>query len=593
MNPLIGSLTKIGIRPCIDGRRGGVCESLEERTMSMAKAAAALIEGNLRYMSGEAVKCVVADTCIGGVAEAAMCEDKFSREGVSATLSVTPCWCYGSETMDQNPLTIKAVWGFNGTERPGAVYLAAVMSAHNQMGLPAFAIYGRDVQDMDDASIPDDVAKKILQFAECALAAGVMRGKSYCNIGSVSMGIAGSYVNEAMLRKTFGLRTEWVDQIELERRIARKIYDPDEVSKALLWVKENCKEGADRNRTPFSREEKDAQWERSVKSAVIIKDIMRGNPRLAELGFGEEALGHNAIAAGVQGQRQWTDHFPNFDFAEAILASSFDWNGIREPLMTATENDVLNALSMLLGHLLTGGRASVFADVRTYWSPDAVRRVTGWKPEGAAAGGFIHLINSGAASLDGSGAIGTIKPHYELTRDDTDTLLSAAEWCPANREYFRGGGFSSRFETKTEMPLTMIRVCLAGGNDPVLQIAEGQSVALPEKVSHTLWERTDPTWPCTWFTGVTPDLATGAGCVNGQVSRPLSNYELMSQWGANHGAFCYGHVGDKLITIASMLKIPVALHNVALNRIFRPHMWGLFGDPASQDTDYRACAALK
>ncbi|MCL2002811.1 MAG: L-fucose isomerase [Oscillospiraceae bacterium] len=592
MNPLIGSNPKIGIRPCIDGRRDGVRESLEERTMAMAKAAAALIEGRLRHPNGDAVQCVVADTCIGGVAEAAMCEDKFSRENVTATLSVTPCWCYGSETMDQNPLTVKAVWGFNGTERPGAVYLAAVMSAHSRMGLPAFAIYGRDVQDMDDASIPEDVTQSILRFAKCALAAGWMRGKSYCNIGAVSMGISGSYADEAMLRKTFGMRTEWVDQIELERRIARGIYDPAEVEKALQWTKKHCKEGADRNKTPFSREEKDAQWERCVKTAVIVKDIMRGNPRLAELGFAEEAMGRNAIAAGVQGQRQWTDHFPNHDFAEAILASSFDWNGPRQPLTVATENDVLNAVSMLLGHLLNG-RASVFADVRTYWSPDAVERVTGWKPDGIAADGFIHLINSGAAALDGSGAIGTMKPHWDLTPDDIGTLLDATDWPPANREYFRGGGFSSRFETKIEMPLTMLRLCLAEGADPVLQIAEGHSAALPEKVSHTLWERTDPTWPCTWFVGVPPNPASGAGCLNGQASRPLSNYELMARWGANHGAFCYGHIGAELITLAAMLKIPVALHNVALDRIFRPHVWGMYGDPASQDADYRACASLK
>jgi L-fucose isomerase len=578
MNPLIGKPPKIGIRPCIDGRRGGVRESLEERTMNMARAAAALIENTLRHASGEPVRCVVANTCIGGVAEAAMCEDQFSRENVAATLSVTPCWCYGSETMDQNPLTVKAVWGFNGTERPGAVYLAAVMSAHNQMGLPAFAIYGRDVQDMDDTSIPDDVAQKILQFAKCALAVGTMRGKSYCNIGSISMGIAGSYVSEAMLHKTFGMRTEWVDQVEIERRIARGVYDSQEFEFALQWAKTFCKEGPDRNKTPFTREEKDDQWERVVKTAVIIKDICRGNPRLAELGFDEEALGHNAIAAGVQGQRQWTDHFPNHDFAEAILASSFDWNGPREALMLGTENDVLNAMSMLLGHLATD-RAAVFADVRTYWSPGAVKRVTSWTPNGLAENGFIHLINSGAAALDGSGAIGAMKPHWELTHADTRMLLDAAEWRPANREYFRGGGFSSCFETRTEMPLTMIRLCLADGLGPVLQAVEGHSAVLPKKVSRSLWERTDPDWPCTWFIPRLEGMCTGL-------------YEVMSRWGANHGAFCYGHVGGMLITLASMLRIPVALHNVSPERIFRPHLWGLYGDPASQDADYRACAAL-
>ncbi len=584
-NRLIGALPKIGIRPCIDGRRLGVRESLEERTMAMARQAAELISSSLRYPSGEPVQCVIADTCIGGVAEAAICEDKFSRENVTATLSVTPCWCYGTETMDQNPLTVKAVWGFNGTERPGAVYLAAVMAAHNQMGLPAFAIYGRDVQDMTDTDIPDDVRDKILLFAKAATAVGLMRGKSYCNIGSTCMGIAGSYVNAAMLQKTFGMRTEWLDQIEIERRIARGIYDPEEFKKAMEWKEAVCVEGPDRNRAPHSREEKDAEWERTVKEAVILKDIMLGNPRLAELGFVEESMGRNAIAAGVQGQRQWTDHFPNHDFPESMLCSSFDWNGPREPLILATENDTLNAMSMLMGHLV-GDRAAVFADVRTYWSPEAIERVTGWKPAGAAGGGLIHLINSGAAALDGAGAMKdrggdpAMKPFWEVTDADIDATMKATTWCPANVEYFRGGGFSSCFETRADMPVTMIRLNMVEGVGPVLQLAEGQTVALPDRESRILQERTDPTWPTTWFA---PRL-TGKGAFR-------DAYSVMANWGANHGAFCYGHIGDKLITLASMLRIPVSMHNIDDCRVFRPHAWAAFGTVESESADYRACAA--
>lgn len=582
---LIGALPKIGIRPCIDGRRLGVRESLEERTMGMARQTAELISSNLRYPSGEPVRCVIADTCIGGVAEAAMCEDKFSRENVTATLSVTPCWCYGTETMDQNPLTVKAVWGFNGTERPGAVYLAAVMAAHNQMGLPAFAIYGRDVQDMADTAIPDDVKEKILLFAKSATAVGLMRGKSYCNIGSACMGIAGSYVNASMIQKTFGMRTEWLDQVEIERRIARGIYDHDEFRKAMEWKNACCAEAPDRNRNPHSRAEKDAEWERTVKEAIILRDIMLGNPKLAEMGFVEESMGRNAIAAGVQGQRQWTDHFPNHDFPESILCSSFDWNGAREPLVLATENDTLNAMSMLMGHLLNDG-AAVFADVRTYWSPDSIERVTGWKPDGAASGGLIHLINSGAASLDGAGAMkgadGTpaMKPFWEITDEDIDATMKATSWCPANVEYFRGGGFSSCFETKADMPVTMIRLNVVEGIGPVLQLAEGQTVSLPEKESRILQERTDPTWPTTWFA---PKL-TGKGAFT-------NVYSVMENWGANHGAFCYGHIGDRLITLASMLRIPVSMHNVRDHRIFRPHAWSAFGTVETEGADYRACMA--
>ena len=576
---------KIGIRPTIDGRRGGVRESLETQTMNMAKAAAELISQNLKYPDGTSVECVISPVTIGGAAEAGICADYFADKNVCATLTVTPCWCYGSETMDLTPASPKAVWGFNGTERPGAVYLAAVMAAHAQRGLPAFSIYGHNVQDAGDTAIPGDVREKILRFARCAIAVGMMKGKSYVSIGSVSMGIAGSFLDPDFMQKYLGIRAEWVDMSELIRRIQLEIYDKDEYEKALAWTRENCKEGIEVNQNPHTRGQKDADWKTCVKMTLICKDILVGNPKLAEMGFVEEAMGRNGICGGFQGQRQWTDFMPNADFSEAILNSSFDWNGKRQPTIFATENDNLNGISMLFTHLMSG-RASVFADVRTYWSPEAVERVTGEKLTGRAANGFIHLINSGAAALDGAGvhknADGscTMKPWWEVTDEDIEACLAETTWCPANLQYFRGGGFSSHFATQSEMPVTMLRLNLIDGLGPVLQIAEGYTVTLPEHVHKTLDERTDRTWPTTWFV---PNL-TGEGAFS-------DVYSVMANWGANHGAFCYGHVGADLITLASMLRIPVSLHNVADCDIYRPHSWAAFGTRDLESADYRACGA--
>lgn len=578
-------LPKIGIRPVIDGRQFGVREDLEEQTMRMAKSAAELISSNVFHASGQPVECVIADTTIGGGAEAAACADKFSKENVCATLSVTPCWCYGSETMDLDPLTIKAVWGFNGTERPGAVYLAAVMAAHNQRGLPAFSIYGHEVQDKDDTEIPEDVKEKILRFARSAITVGTMRNKAYLNIGAVSMGIAGSYCDADVFQKYFGLRAEWTDMSEIIRRIELGIYDHDEYEKLMSWIKANIEEGEDRNKPEkaHSREQKDAEWEYCAKMTLIFMDLMQGNPKLAEMGFEEEARGKNAIAGGFQGQRQWTDFRPNADFTEAIMNSSFDWNGKREQFVFATENDTLNAVTMIFLHLLTA-RASIFADVRSYWSAESMERVTGKKAEGLAANGIIHLINSGAAALDGTGeqkdekGNRIMKRWWDITDEDIKACLNATEFTPANVEYFRGGGFSSTFSTKGEMPVTMARVNIIDGIGPTLQIAEGYTVELPEDVNKVLLDRTDPTWPSTWFT---PKI-TGEGAFT-------DTYSVMANWGANHGAFSYGHIGDDLITVASMLRIPVSMHNVEKERIYRPHAWSAFGTNDLESADYRAC----
>lgn len=582
-----GELPKIGIRPTIDGRLGGVRESLEGVTMGMAKAAAAVIQTKLRHPNGMPVQCVIADTTIGGVAEAAACADKFRRENVAVTLTVTPCWCYGSETMDMDPLTIKAVWGFNGTDRPGAVYLAAVLAAHNQKGLPAFGIYGHDVQDLQDTDkIPADVEDKILRFVRAGLAAAWMRGKSYLSIGSVSMGIAGSIVNPDFFQEYLGMRTEYVDMSELVRRFEEKIYSEAEYKRALDWVRNNCKEGPDINppEKQHSRKKKDEVWSTSVKMVMIVRDLMVGNPDLKRKGLYEEALGHNALLAGFQGQRHWTDHFPNGDFLETILNSSFDWNGIRSPYLVATENDSLNGAAMLFGHLLTG-TAQIFSDVRTYWSPEAVQRVTGWKPEGIAAQGFIHLINSGATTMDGTGkqrkeGKPAMKPFWEITPEEAGACLDATLWRYADLGYFRGGGYSSDFLTEGGMPVTMSRINLVKGLGPVLQIAEGVTAALPEEVHNKLDKRTNETWPTTWFV---PRL-TGIG--------PFTDvYSVMAAWGANHGAISYGHIGADLITLASILRIPVCMHNVDSSQVYRPSYWSAFGMD-SEGSDYRACKTL-
>ena len=583
---------KIGIRPVIDGRWGGVRESLEAQTMGMAEAAAKLISENLRYPDGTPVECVIADSTIGGGAEAAKCEAKFSTQNVCGTLSVTPCWCYGSETMDMNPLTVKAVWGFNGTERPGAVYLAAVMAAHAQRGLPAFSIYGHDVQDMTDRSVPADVEEKLLRFARCAIAVGLMRNKAYVNFGAIAMGIAGSYCDADFFQKYLGIRAEWVDMTEILRRITLEIYDHEEYERALAWTKANCKEGFDCNAgknlpeviTKSKVVPADKDWEFVVKMTMIVRDIMLGNQKIDEMGWHEEALGKNAIAGGFQGQRNWTDWLPNGDFTEAITNSTFDWNGKRQPTVFATENDNLNGVSMLLGHLVSN-KAPLFSDVRTYWSPEAVERVTGQKPTGRAANGFIHLINSGATALDGTGAAkdengnGCMKEWWNMTDADIKGCTEQTDWCRANYEYFRGGGFSSHFKTGAEMPITMIRLNLIDGLGPVLQIAEGYTVILPEEMHNTIDMRTDRTWPTTWFA---PRL-TGKGAFT-------DVYSVMANWGANHGASVYGHVGADLITLASMLRIPVSMHNVEDSKIYRPHAWAAFGTDNKEKADYEASA---
>ncbi|MEE0946134.1 MAG: L-fucose isomerase [Acutalibacteraceae bacterium] len=588
-NRLIGDYPVVGIRPVIDGRRGPlkVRESLEEQTMNMAKSAAKLISENLRYSNGEPVKVIIADTTIGRVAEAAACADKFKKAGVDVTLTVTPCWCYGAETMDMDPLTIKGVWGFNGTERPGAVYLASVLATHAQKGLPAFGIYGNDVKDADDTEIPEDVKEKILRFARAGIAVATMRGKSYLQIGSICMGIGGSIISPEFIEEYLGMRVESVDEVEVIRRMSEGIYDQAEYEKALKWAKEYCIEGFDKNPEEMqkTRAEKDAEWEFVVKMMVIIKDLMNGNKNLPK-GCEEEMVGHNAIAAGFQGQRQWTDFYPNCDFPEALLNTSFDWNGAREPYVFATENDVLNGIGMLFMKLLTN-RAQMFADVRTCWNGESVKRVTGYEIEGKAkdADGFIHLINSGACCLDANGeekdenGVSVMKEWYDVTDEDIKAVMKNTTWNYADLGYFRGGGFSSRFETKAEMPVTMIRLNLVKGLGPVLQIAEGWTVHLPEEVSDTLWKRTDYTWPCTWFA---PRL-TGEGAFK-------SAYDVMNNWGANHGAISYGHIGADLITMCSMLRIPVCMHNVPEEKIFRPSSWNAFGmDKEGQD--YRACQA--
>lgn len=587
INKLLGKYPKVGIRPVIDARQGGVRESLEDQTMRMAQNAAALISSKLRYPDGTPVECVIADTTIGRVPQAAACAAKFEREGVGLTLTVTPCWCYGTETIDMNPWYPKAIWGFNGTERPGAVYLAAALAGHNQKGIPAFGIYGRDVQDNTDTSIPADVEKKMLRFVKAGLATAMMRGKSYLGIGGQCMGIAGSVLDHDFFQDYLGIRVEGVDEVEILRRMEKGIYDPEEYARAMAWTEKYCKvnEGVDYNSPELmsDRAQKDKDWEFVVKMTLIIRDLMTGNPKLKEMGFLEEALGHNAIAAGFQGQRQWTDYLPNGDFSEALLCSSFDWNGIREAFILATENDSLNGVSMLFGHLLTNS-ASIFSDVRTFWSPDAVKRVSGYELEGAAANGIIHLINSGATCLDATGmqededGNPAMKPFWKITEGEVEKCLKATTWYPASKGYFRGGGYSSNFLSKGGMPVTMCRLNRVKGLGPVLQIAEGWTVEIPDRVHRIINERTDKTWPTTWFA---PRLT----------DKPQFKdvYSVMNNWGANHGAISFGHIGADLITLASILRIPVCMHNVEEEEIFRPSAWNAFGMD-QEGADFRACS---
>ncbi len=575
-------MAKIGIRPTIDGRERGIRESLEAQTMNMARMAADLISSTLKDRFGNPVECVIADGTIGGFAEAKACADKFTKEGVCGSLTVTPCWCYGGETMDMDRHTPKAIWGFNGTERPGAVYLAAVLAGHTQKGIPAFSIYGHDVQDADCKEIPEDVKEKILRFCKGAVAVGEMKNKSYLALGTVSMGIAGSVVNPELFEKYLGMRCEYKDMSEIIRRVENGIYDKEEFERALAWVKKNCKEGKDRNANPHTREQKDKEWEFCVKMAMIVRDMMNGSEYLKKNGFNEEGNGNNAIAAGFQGQRQWTDFMPNGDFMEAILNSSFDWNGTRPPMVVATENDCLNGTAMLFGQLLTN-TSQIFSDVRTYWSPEAVKRVSGKALTGKAANGIIHLINSGATTLDATAqqrkdGKPAIKPFWEITEEEVQKCLDNTNWCPGNLGYFRGGGFSSNFKTAAEMPVTMSRINMVDGLGPVLQIAEGYTVELPDDVHAVIDERTDPTWPTTWFA---PTL-TGEGAFT-------DVYSVMANWGANHGAVSFGHIGADLITLAAMLRIPVNMHNVPEEKLFRPSAWNSFGTKDREGADYRAC----
>lgn len=580
-NRLIGRLPKVGIRPVIDGREKGIRESLEHQTMDMAKAAAKLIESSLRFPSGEKVECIISDTTIGGVADAARCADQFKREGVGVSLTVTPCWCYGTEVMDSDNMIPKAVWGFNGTERPGAVYLAAALAGYNQKGLPTFGIYGKDVQDAGDVMIPEDVKVKILRFVKAALAVALMKDKTYLSVGYTSMGIAGSMVDPDFFQDYLGMRTEFVDMSEIKGRMDDGIYDHEEFGKAMQWVKEKCIEGPDPEGKPLDRKKKDSDWEAVVKMTLIFRDLMIGNPRLADMGYGEEARGRNAIAGGFQGQRQWTNFYPTGDFTEAILNSSFDWNGIREAFIVATENDSLNGVSMLFGHLLTN-TAQIFSDVRTYWSHESVKRVTNYELSGLAEDGFIHLINSGSTALDATAqqkdkeGKPAMKPFWEITREEVDRCLEKTRWCPAV-DYFKGGGFSSQFLTEGQMPVTMTRINLVKGLGPVIQIAEGWTIQLPEAVHSTLDKRTDPTWPTTWF----------VPRING-LGNFKDVYSVMASWGANHGAISYGHIGADLITLAAMLRIPVNMHNVDHDNLFRPSAWSAFGSEA-EGADYRAC----
>ncbi len=575
---------KIGIRPTIDGRENGVRESLEVQTMTMANTLKSHIENNYCYPDGTPVQVVVAESTIGRYKEATDCEELFEKNNVCASITVTPCWCYGMEVIDLHPTRIKAVWGFNGTERPGAVFLNAVLSAHNQLGLPAFGIYGSEVMDNDRTDIPDDVIPKIDKFIKGALAVGQLKNKSYLQIGGVSMGIAGSLVDFSLFQKYFNMNVVQVDMIEIMRRIDEGIFNPNEFETARAWVSENCTEIPDINKEHLKLTDLEIEegLDFVTKMTLIIKDMMHGNEWLRNNGYNEEGLGNNSIAGGFQGQRQWTDYLPNGDFSETILNSSFDWNGPKSPTILSTENDALNGITMLFGHLLTN-TAQVFCDVRTYWSPEAIKNLGNFTIDENLEDGMLHLINSGSAALDGTGKMRdengnpVIKPFYDVTDEDMKNCLQATKWPVANREYFRGGGFSTNYLSEGEIPFTMTRVNLVNG-EPSIQIIEGKSIEISNDLYNAINDRTDPTWPSTFFI---PNENT-----------PLSTYEVMNNWGANHCVLTYGHVGDLFITLASMLRIPVSLHNIEEDRIYRPTMWTHYGTLDKTGSDFRTCEKL-
>jgi len=583
----LNKLPVIGIRAVIDPRRK-VYNRTYGQTQDMASSVADYLSDHVKYPNSLPLKCVVYQKCVSNIVEAQECSDYFKHLNVGAVITVATGWCYPLETMLLDAGIPHAVWGFNGTERPGAVFLAALTAACNLKGLPMFKIYGKEVREKDDKRIPEDVGRKLLSFTRAALAASLMKGKSYLSLGTVSMGISGCISDELFFQQYLGMRISYVDMSEIQRRMNKGIYDPEELSKAIEWFSNNCKEGVDYNDPSLmhTKEQKAEDARDSIKLAIIVKDMMKGNQKLQDMGYEEEAAGYGAVAGGFQGQRAWTDQNANGDFMEAILNSTFDWNGRREPIVIATENDSSNAVSMLFGYLLTH-TPQIFCDVRTYWSPETVKRITGEELEGRAKGGMIHLLNSGAAALEGSGCLTkdgkpVIKPYWEMTEDDIKSCLQSTRWSPAMLDQFLAGGFSSTYSTKGEMPVTITRLNMVYGIGPVLQIAEGYTYEASPNIHMNLLGRTDPTWPSTWFV---PNTIPGDAAYN-------DVYSVMESWGANHCSMSYGHIGSELITLASMLRIPVTMHNVETNNLFRPALWKAYGTKELEAADRYACAAL-
>lgn len=571
------SRAKIGIRMLVDNRPALRAQQ-QQALFKLAEQVRLLLEGQVRYGDGVPAQCVIAPQPVGCVRDAAAVSELFRAERVGAVINIARAWAYPAEVMEYDTQLPQAVWGFSGSNYPGTVFMGAAVATAAQRGCPLFKIYGRDIQAGQDLRVPEDVADKLVRFAQCALALATLRGKTYLAVGSMCMGIGASAVDHAFFQCYLGMRTQMVDTAEILRRMEQKIYDPQEYARARRWAKENCREMQDPNPCALQQPapQKQVAWDDSVKLALILRDLMQGNPALARQGHPEEAQGCLALAASFQGQRHWTDWQVSSDFAEAVLNSSFDWDGPRRPVTVATENDALQAAAMLMGTLLTG-TAQIFCDMRAYWSPQAVQAHFGTVPP-TAEKGFLYLTNSGPAPLDGTLAAGATKPFWAMTAEDMEGCIQHTQWGADKRAVFAGGGFSTSYQAAGGVPMTMVGLSLVKGLGPVLQIIEGETIALQPDLADALTQCTDPTWMRLFFV---PRLTQAGVC--------SSVYNIVESWASNHCTLCGGHRAKAFTTLASMLRIPVCLHNLPPRQLFRPAVWGLYGEPGSTEADFRAC----
>lgn len=593
---LVGQTPTIAITPVADGRAGAY-ESNVAGTWRMAEKVSRLIESRVRLPDGTAPRVVVAPEIVYGPRSGALAQEYFQREGVSANIWVSRSWSYSDELMSAcigigSTEWQQAAYGLNQTDRPGAVWLKAFCAAMDEKKRPIFSIYNPDLED-ESGDLSPYVAGRILRFARAAVAAAEMRGKNYLSVGGVSMGIIGSDARRNSFLQTFGMGTVSVDMVAIRGRIDQGFYDHEELESAFKFMKKNFKFSFDESQGPRPRD-LDELIRETLRMTIIVRDLMIGNPKLASSKVGkaqgfkanvERAQGANAIMAGTQGQRQWTDLYPNFDVTESILNSSFDWNGFRAPFVVATENDSKNGIGMLAANLVSGGMSQLFADIRTNWTPESVKKATGKDISRIAPQGFIDKRNSGAGALEYAldlfglvkgGAGMSVQDVAEAVRADAniqDRLIRDAcagtTYMTAALEYFPGDGLSSHFRTPGGIPMTAYRYNMIG-DELTCSVVEGATVELPRDVADCIGRITDRTWPETYW-----------------VPRGMSSFEYMSRIGPNHDGNSFGLIGADLLTLNAMLRVPVDMHNVPREDIFRPTFWDRCGGD-----DFRACEKL-